>query len=95
MSAGPIARKILDAWLLGKLPDGLQPLDSAQGTTALGANAFVAEQEQARQAGEREAAALPLLPVQLGASLLAAEAMAAPLAAPEEKIPDEIPEADR
>ncbi len=94
-TAGPIARKILDAWLLGKLPDGLQPLDSAQGTTALGANAFVAEQEQARQAGEREAAALPLLPVQLGASLLAAEAMAAPLAAPEEKIPDEIPEADR
>lgn len=35
-SAAPIARKLFDAWLLGKLPDGLQPLDSEHGVTALG-----------------------------------------------------------
>ena len=35
-SAAPIARKVFDAWLLGKLPDGLLPLDSENGHTALG-----------------------------------------------------------
>lgn len=28
-TAAPIARKIFDAWLLGKLPEGLEPLDGA------------------------------------------------------------------
>lgn len=65
-TAAPIARKILDAWLLGKLPDGLQPLDNDQGTVALGSAAFVGEQADARQAGEALVARLPTLPIQVG-----------------------------
>ncbi|HBK45148.1 MAG TPA: penicillin-binding protein 2, partial [Xanthomonadaceae bacterium] len=51
-TAAPIARKIFDAWLLGKLPDGLQPLDSERGSTAIGAVAFDADATGVRQAGE-------------------------------------------
>ncbi len=67
-TAGPIARKIFDAWLLGKLPDGLQPLDSERGTTSIGTTAFDAEDPALRAAGERAAAALEDgIPVMVGA----------------------------
>src|SRR5690606_17783346 len=39
-AAAPIARKVFDAWLLGKMPEGVLPLDAERGTTALGATAF-------------------------------------------------------
>ena len=35
-TAAPIARKIFDSWLLGKLPEGVEPLDTENRTTALG-----------------------------------------------------------
>jgi penicillin-binding protein 2 len=50
--AAPIARKVFDAYLLGKMPEGMQPLDSERGTTAIGATAFDNEDAGARQAGD-------------------------------------------
>ncbi|KAG0777692.1 hypothetical protein G6F22_011700 [Rhizopus arrhizus] len=49
-AAAPIARKVFDAYLLGKMPEGMQPLDSERGTTAIGATAFDNEDAGARQA---------------------------------------------
>ncbi len=51
-AAAPIARKVFDAYLLGKMPEGMQPLDSERGTTAIGATAFDNEDASARQAGD-------------------------------------------
>ena len=57
-AAAPIARKVFDAWLLGKMPEGMRPLDSERGTTAIGATAFDNEDMGARQAGDAAAAQL-------------------------------------
>ncbi|WP_305804249.1 penicillin-binding protein 2 [Stenotrophomonas sp. YIM B06876] len=79
-AAAPIARKVFDAWLLGKMPDGLQPLDSERGTTSIGTTPFDAEDPALHVAGEHAAAALEDdIPVQLGAP---APAAAAPPIAP-------------
>lgn len=65
-AAAPIARKLFDAWLLGKMPEGLLPLDAERGTTALGATAFDNEDPAARHAGELQALSLGELPVLVG-----------------------------
>ena len=65
-AAAPIARKLFDAWLLGKMPDGLEPLDSERGTTAIGITGFESSDNNARAAGDAAAAALESLPVQVG-----------------------------
>jgi penicillin-binding protein 2 len=65
-AAAPIARKIFDAWLLGKMPDGLEPLDSERGTTAIGITAFDGGGATARDAGDAAMAALELMPVVVG-----------------------------
>ncbi len=95
-TAAPIGRKIFDAWLLGRMPDGLQPLDSELGTTALGTHPFVAENPRLRQAGEQAALQLESLPVQIGARVVepASEARP-PVPAPPTEIPEEIPEVGR
>ncbi|RXD49606.1 penicillin-binding protein 2, partial [Xanthomonas perforans] len=70
-SAAPIARKIFDAWLLGKTPAGLEPLDSELGMTAVGVNQFEAGVTDARAAGDAAAATLDELPVVIGQSAVA------------------------
>ncbi len=65
-AAAPIARKLFDAWLLGKMPDGLEPLDSERGTTAIGITGFESSDNNARAVGDAAAAALESLPVQVG-----------------------------
>lgn len=65
-AAAPIARKLFDAWLLGKMPDGLEPLDSERGTTAIGVTGFESSDSSARAAGDAAAAALESLPIQVG-----------------------------
>ncbi|PPT56984.1 penicillin-binding protein 2 [Xanthomonas arboricola] len=70
-SAAPIARKIFDAWLLGKLPAGLEPLDSELGMTAVGVNQFEAGATDARRAGDAAAATLEELPVVIGQTAVA------------------------
>lgn len=65
-AAAPIARKLFDAWLLGKMPDGLEPLDSERGTTAIGITGFESSDNNARAAGDAAAAALESLPVHVG-----------------------------
>jgi penicillin-binding protein 2 len=65
-AAAPIARKLFDAWLLGKMPEGLEPLDSERGTTAIGITAFDGSDSNARAAGDAAAAALETLPVVVG-----------------------------
>jgi penicillin-binding protein 2 len=65
-AAAPIARKLFDAWLLGKMPDGMEPLDSVRGTTAIGITAFDGGGDVAREAGDAAAAALESLPVMVG-----------------------------
>ncbi|MGY8561994.1 penicillin-binding protein 2 [Paracidovorax citrulli] len=64
-AAAPIARKLFDAWLLGKMPEGMEPLDSARGTTAIGITAVEGD-STAREAGDIAAAALDGVPVQVG-----------------------------
>jgi Cell division protein FtsI/penicillin-binding protein 2 len=66
-AAAPIARKVFDAWLLGQLPDGLEPLDAERGTTAVGTAVIDAEDPGLRQAGDAAAALLEDLPVMVGA----------------------------
>ncbi len=66
-AAAPIARKVFDAWLLGQLPDGLEPLDAERGTTAIGTAVIDAEDPGLRQAGDAAAALLEDLPVMVGA----------------------------
>lgn len=70
-SAAPIARKIFDAWLLGKMPAGLEPLDSELGMTAVGVNRFEAGVTDARAAGDAAAATLDELPVVVGQTAVA------------------------
>jgi penicillin-binding protein 2 len=65
-AAAPIARKLFDAWLLGKMPDGLEPLDSERGTTAIGIAGFESSDNNARAAGDAAAAVLESLPIQVG-----------------------------
>jgi penicillin-binding protein 2 len=67
-AAAPIARKAFDAWLLGVLPDGLQPLDSERGTTVVGTAAIDNEDVTYIQAGQKAALALDSLPVVVGLS---------------------------
>ena len=57
---------MFDAYLLGKMPEGMQPLDSERGTTAIGATAFDNEDAGARQAGDLAAAQLGDHPVLIG-----------------------------
>ncbi len=70
-SAAPIARKIFDAWLLGKLPSGVEPLDSELGSTAVGLVQFDAASQDVRAAGDQAALELPALPVMLGQAPIA------------------------
>ena len=83
-SAAPIARKLFDAWLLGKLPDGMQPLDSGRGLTALGVRTLEASKEVLPatqiQAANRAALAADDAPVQVGPP--SADGVAAPDGAP-------------
>ncbi len=65
-AAAPIARKLFDAWLLGKMPDGLEPLDSERGTTAIGITGFDSGDSNARSAGDAAAALLDSLPIVVG-----------------------------
>lgn len=65
-AAAPIARKLFDAWLLGKMPDGLEPLDSERGTTAIGITGFDSGDSNARAAGDAAAALLESLPIMVG-----------------------------
>lgn len=65
-AAAPIARKLFDAWLLGKMPDGLEPLDSERGTTAIGITGFDSGDSNARSAGDAAAALLESLPIVVG-----------------------------
>ena len=57
-TAAPIARKIFDAWLLGKLPDGVEPLDAAPAPASC-AGAGAAAEAGCTPATDRE---LPLPP---------------------------------
>ncbi len=72
-AAAPIARKVFDAWLLGVLPDGLQPLDAERGTVVVGVATFDTEDPTARARGEQATLAAGELPVMIGAPLPAPE----------------------
>jgi len=65
-AAAPIARKVFDAWLLGKMPAGVLPLDAERGTTVLGVNVFDNEDPNARHAADVQVAALSSLPFAVG-----------------------------
>ena len=89
-TAAPIARKVFDAWLLGKLPAGLEPLDVERGSTAVGVSQFDAELPSARADGDRAVLALAEdLPVQVGPAQQQFAPVPLPHAAAAE-IPDEI-----
>jgi penicillin-binding protein 2 len=81
-AAAPIARKLFDAWLLGKMPEGMEPLDSERGTTAIGSTAFDGGGRVARDAGDAAAAALEALPVMVGMPAPAPVPVPAPAPAP-------------
>ncbi len=66
-AAAPIARKVFDAWLLGKMPEGVLPLDAERGTTALGAATFDNEDPGARADGDAAMLAAGDVPVLVGA----------------------------
>ncbi len=66
-AAAPIARKVFDAWLLGVMPEGLQPLDAERGTVAVGVATFDTEDPAWRARGEQGALLLGDLPVMVGA----------------------------
>lgn len=70
-SAAPIARKLFDAWLLGKLPEGMQPLDSGRGLTALAQRTLEASKDSLPpahlQAAIQAALAAADAPVRVGA----------------------------
>ncbi len=65
-AAAPIARKVFDAWLLGVMPEGLQPLDAERGTVVVGTATFDTEDPNAQARAERAMLALPELPVMVG-----------------------------
>ena len=76
-SAAPIARKLFDAWLLGKLPDGLQPLASERGVSALGERTFEYGKEAmpAAQVLAANLAALALIDAQVQVGVPAMDAL--------------------
>lgn len=65
-AAAPIARKVFDAWLLGVMPDGLQPLDAERGTVVVGVATFDTEDATWRARGEQVAPQFAELPVMIG-----------------------------
>lgn len=65
-AAAPIARKVFDAWLLGKMPEGVLPLDVERGSVAFGPTAFDNDDSSARAQGDAAAMAAGDLPVQVG-----------------------------
>jgi penicillin-binding protein 2 len=86
-AAAPIARKVFDAWLLGEMPEGLQPLDAERGTVALGVTSFDTEDPAMRARGEQAALALDSLPVMVGAPVTPL----APEAPPQPGVPTALP----
>ncbi|MNN38207.1 Penicillin binding protein transpeptidase domain protein [compost metagenome] len=72
-AAAPIARKVFDAWLLGVMPEGLQPLDAERGTVVVGVATFDAEDPTAQPRAEQTVLALGDLPIMVGAPLPAPE----------------------
>lgn len=66
-AAAPIARKVFDAWLLGVMPEGLQPLDAERGTVAVGVTTFDTEDASWRARGEQVAPQFADLPIMVGA----------------------------
>ena len=91
-TAAPIARKIFDAWLLGRMPAGLEPLDAERGSTAIGGVQVDADSPQRRQAGDQAALALqPSFTVAVGPGTVQLDSAASlPTATP--AIPDSVPE---
>ena len=81
-AAAPIARKVFDAYLLGKMPEGMQPLDAERGTTVIGVTAFDNEDASARPAGDAAAAQLGEHPVAVGVPAPAPAPAPAPGAPP-------------
>ncbi|WP_269792221.1 penicillin-binding protein 2 [Stenotrophomonas sp. Iso1] len=82
-AAAPIARKVFDAWLLGVMPDGLQPLDAERGTVAVGVTTFDTEDPTWRARGEQAALMLAdALPVMVGSP--------APQPVPGEPVPSAV-----
>ncbi len=90
-AAAPIARKVFDAWLLGKLPDGLQPLDSERGTTSIGMLPMDSADPGAVRAGDLAAVQAGHWPLQVGPAEVidpAAAGDAAPAGPPSAPPPD-------
>lgn len=78
-AAAPIARKVFDAWLLGKMPEGVLPLDVERGSVAFGATAFDNEDSSARASGDAAALDAGELPVQVGPPVAEPAAPVAPI----------------
>ncbi len=78
-AAAPIARKVFDAWLLGKMPEGVLPLDVERGSVAFGATAFDNEDSSARANGDAAAMEAGELPVQVGPPAAEPATPAAPI----------------
>ena len=78
-AAAPIARKVFDAWLLGKMPEGVLPLDVERGSVAFGATAFDNEDSSARANGDAAAMEAGELPVQIGPPVAEPAAPVAPI----------------
>ena len=74
-TAAPIARKIFDAWLLGHLPDNLQPLDTLHGTTAIGITTTDAPSVAEIELGQRECESLGSMPIWLNGSFLSQQSV--------------------
>ncbi|WP_449467761.1 penicillin-binding protein 2 [Stenotrophomonas humi] len=72
-AAAPIARKVFDAWLLGVMPEGLQPLDAERGTVVVGVATFDTEEPTAQPRAEQAVLALGDLPIMVGTPLPAPE----------------------
>ena len=77
-AAAPIARKVFDAWLLGKMPEGVLPLDVERGSVAFGPTAFDNEDSSARANGDAAAMEAGELPVQVGPPVAAPATPVAP-----------------
>jgi len=98
-TAGPIARKIFDAWLLGKMPEGLLPLDAERGSTAVGLTQFDADSTEPRRQGDEAGLALAaqgIPTISIGGATVAidpAHLPPPPSTAP--SLPDEVPEDDQ
>jgi penicillin-binding protein 2 len=78
-AAAPIARKVFDAWLLGKMPEGVLPLDVERGSVAFGPTAFDNEDSSARANGDAAAMEAGELPVQVGPPVAEPATLAAPI----------------